>query len=149
MEDAVYDGAVAAALAVVAAGAVVIFTGSVADRPSVCLAISEGSWGAVDAVVDVAAPAAALSAVLNHGSFGADLQPIALQLITRAKLNVITLTRMASVPSNRCCLQHNLRGHAGLSGYQGRADRSNSFCWHDCYNPYYWFLSATMWVAEQ
>jgi hypothetical protein len=64
-------------LAVVTEGAVVIFTGSVADNPSVCLAISEGNCGAVDAVVAASAPAAALSAVLNHGSLGADLQPIA------------------------------------------------------------------------
>jgi hypothetical protein len=89
-------------LAIVVAGAVVIFTGSApAAKASDCLAISAGNCGAVEAVVAAAAPAFALSAELNHGNLGADLQPIALLPITRAKLNVKTLTRMASVPSNR------------------------------------------------
>jgi hypothetical protein len=94
---------VPAVFAAVAVEAVAIFTVSApaAAKASDCLAISEGNWGAAEAVVDAAAPAFAVSAELNHGSFGADLQPIAPPPITKAKLNVRILTRMASVPSNR------------------------------------------------
>lgn len=109
-----------AVLAVVVAGAVVIFTGSApAANASDCLAISEGCLGGTEAVVAAAAPALAVSAELNQGSFGADLQPIALLPTTRAKLNVRTLTRMASVPSKLVLLTHDLPGHAKLTGGLG------------------------------
>jgi hypothetical protein len=113
------------------------------------LAISDGNFGAVAAVVDAAAPAFAVSAELNQGSFGADLQPIVLLPITRAKLNVRTVTRMASVPSNRVLFTPDLPGHGGLSGDQTCVDRCAGLRWHDYYNPYYWSLSACVWLAEQ
>lgn len=95
-------GAVVAAATDLAAGAVVavgvvIFTGSALASASACLAISEGNCGAPAATV--VAVAADLSAVFHHDIFGADLQPKEPQLIAKPRPIVITLTRMASVPS--------------------------------------------------